>query len=128
MTAQPSGILALEQMEARRCAALVAGDAEALASLLTDDLVHIHLTGQVDDKAGYVGGVRGKYSFQGIERGPLTIRLYGDVAVMTGTLSQQLMVKATGTIHNVRAIATQTWLRRNGGWLQNTCHNSALPA
>lgn len=118
----------LEQAEERRCAALMAADHEALAAMLADDLVHIHLTGQVDGKSVYLNGVREKYLFRNITRGPLTIRLYGDFAVMTGPLSQQVEVKSTGAVLDVKAITTQTWLRAANGWLLNTCHNAALPA
>jgi hypothetical protein len=95
----------------RRCTALMADDAETLTALLADDLVHIHLTGAVDDKAGYLAGVREKYGFADLERGPLTIRLYGEVAVMIGTLSQTVRLKATGETRPVLAMTTQVWLR-----------------
>lgn len=118
----------LEQAEAARCAALVAGDVAAVEALLAADLVHIHLTGQVDDKPGYLSGLREKYVFRRVERGPLTIRVYGDLAVMTGTLSQRVEVRATGASLDVRAMTTQTWRREGARWLLNTCHNAALPA
>ena len=40
----------LRNAEEARCRALMAGDAALLADMVTDDLVHIHLTGKVDDK------------------------------------------------------------------------------
>lgn len=124
----PSDSADLEQAERRRCTALMADDAEALAAMLADDLVHVHLNGTVDSKAGYLAGVREKYGFADVERGPLTVRVYGDVAVMTGTLTQKVRLKATGEIVPIRAFTTQTWLRTGDGWLLNTCHNAALPA
>ena len=118
----------IKQAEERRCAVLMAGDHEALAAMLAEDLVHIHLTGQIDGKAAYLGGVREKYAFRDIARGPLNIRLYGDIAVMTGSLTQKVEVKSTGAVIDVKAVTTQTWLRAGDGWLLNTCHNAALPA
>ena len=41
----------LTAREAARRDALVASDLDALAELMTDDLVHVHTTGNVHDKA-----------------------------------------------------------------------------
>ncbi|MFC7400606.1 nuclear transport factor 2 family protein [Chelatococcus sp. GCM10030263] len=123
-----SSVSMLEEEERRRCAALMAGDAETLAAMLTDDLVHIHLTGKIDDKVGYLEGFRTKYLFRDVERGPLNIRIWGDCAVMVGTLTQKVVVKETGATHDIRAVTTQTWLRIGGRWLQSTCHNAPLTA
>lgn len=119
-------ILALEQAERERCAALMDGDTDALATMLTQDLVHIHLTGKIDDKAGYLAGVRGKYQFRNVERGPLNIRIWGDSAVMVGPLKQQIVVIENGAVHDIRAVTTQTWHRIDGRWQQGTCHNAPL--
>lgn len=114
--------------EDRRCAALRAGDAAALAALLSDDLVHIHLNGRVDDRAGYLAGFRDLYTFRAVRRGDLTIRIYGDTAVMTGPLVQSLSVRATGQRIDVTAITTQVWLRTPQGWVLTTCHNAPVAA
>ena len=119
---------ALRVQEKSRCAALMAGDADALDAMLTDDLVHIHLNGKADGKHAYLAGVRDAYRFHALSRGDLTIRVYGDFAVMTGTLSQQLEVLASGQMLDVRAMTTQTWLRQDGAWRLNTCHNAPLAA
>ena len=116
----------LQRQEEQRCAALMAGDVDALAGMLTDDLVHVHLNGQIEDKRTYLDGVRRKYRFRNIQRGPLTIRLYGDVAVMTGTLAQTIEVVATGEMIDVQAITTQVWSRVAGAFLLNTCHNARV--
>lgn len=124
----PNDSTDLEQAERRRCAALMTDDSDTLAAMLADDLVHVHLNGSVDGKAAYLAGVREKYGFADVERGPLNVRIYGDVGVITGTLTQKIRLKATGEIIPIRAFTTQTWLRSGDGWLLNTCHNAALPA
>ncbi len=116
----------IEALESRRCAALVAGDRAALADLVSDDLVHVHGTGAVDGKAGYLQGIGGKYQFHDVERGALNIRDYGDFAVVTGTLRQSFSEIATGQRFVVEGITTQTWMCVDGRWWQNTCHNSFL--
>lgn len=117
----------VQAAEARRCALLMAGDAEALAAMLADSLVHVHLNGRVDDKAGYMDGFKGKYRFHDVARGPLNIRIWGDSAVSVGPLSQRLEVLETGKIMDVKAITTQSWQRQaDGRWLLTTCHNAPL--
>lgn len=116
-------IIALEK---RRCAALTAGNIEAVRELMADDLVHIHGNGAMDDKAGYLKGVETKYVFHCIERGDLNIRVYGDVAVVVGPLEQTVSVRGVDKLNQIKAIATQTWVRSGTGWKQNTCHNAFL--
>lgn len=113
-------------LEAQRCAALAAGDRAALGRLVSEDLVHVHGTGQVDDKAGYLRGIGGKYVFHEVKRGPLKIRVYGAFAVVTGTLHQSFSEIATGTRYTVDGITTQTWIFIDEKWQQNTCHNNFL--
>ena len=123
---QADDLAALATREGERCAALMRGDADTLDAMLAADLVHIHLNGKADGRAAYLAGVRDAYTFRALTRGDLNIRCYGDFAVMTGTLSQQLEVRATGEIMHVHAMTTQTWLRRDGHWMLNTCHNAPL--
>ncbi|MEY8097191.1 nuclear transport factor 2 family protein [Falsihalocynthiibacter sp. S25ZX9] len=123
----PAGRTAeLEAREMLRCAALMAGDYNGLANLLTDDLVHIHLTGQVDTKEGYLSGFRDKYRFRNIERGPLRIRFFGNTAVMTGRLTQIIDVRDTEQVLDVTAMTTQVWNHDGTRWQLNTCHNAPL--
>jgi ketosteroid isomerase-like protein len=117
----------IRALEARRCAALVSRDIAALDALIGDDLVHIHGNGGVDDKAGYLGGIESKYDFHAVSRGDLTVRVYGDVAVVTGALSQTISVKGAPERHDIEAMTSQTWVRTAGRWRQTTCHNQFLP-
>jgi ketosteroid isomerase-like protein len=119
---------ALQQAEQKRCEALMAGDIDALAGMLSEDLVHIHLTGQVDGKAEYLAGVRDEYRFGNVQRGPLNIRVWGDTAIMVGLLNQQITVITSGVVRDIRAITTQSWHRIDGRWLQGTCHNAPVSA
>jgi len=112
----------IERLEKRRCDALTSGNVATLGALLTDDLVHIHGSGTVDDKAAYLKGVENKYKFHRIERGHLTIRVYGDVIVVNGPLDQTVSVSGIEKLNQIKAITTQTWVRSKDGWKQSTCH------
>lgn len=116
----------IEELEKRRVAALIAGDIEALGELLTEDLVHVHGTGQIDSKAAYLDGVKSKYRFLEIERGDLHVRVYGEVAVVVGSLAQTVNPVGTDKEIGVSAIVTQTWIRVDNDWKQSTCHTGFL--
>lgn len=116
----------IARLEEQRCTALTSGDVAALSALVSDDLVHIHGSGHIDGKEAYLRGVENKYTFHRIERGALNIRSYGDLAVVVGPLSQTVSVIGVDKRNEISAIVTQTWVRRDGGWKQNTCHMGFL--
>ncbi|WP_238364536.1 nuclear transport factor 2 family protein [Mesobacterium pallidum] len=122
-----ASVAELAAREAQRCAALLQARPDVLEAMLADDLVHIHLNGKTDDKPAYMDAMRHGYAFRDLTRGDLNIRCYGDFAVMTGPLSQTLEVLATGDILKFDAVTTQTWIRLDGVWLLNTCHNAPVP-
>jgi hypothetical protein len=97
-----------------------------LTSLLAEDLVHIHGNGHVDDKAAYLDGVANKYKWYRLERSALNIRIYGETAIVTGRLSQALSIKGNEKVNDIEGFLTQTWVRAEDGWKQNTHHVSVL--
>jgi len=112
--------------EAARIASLLTGDHDKLASLLADDLVHIHANGLRDSKASYLASVSEKLDFLQMKRPELQIRLSGDVAIVTGTLNQTLRIRDTGAVIEMQAVATQVWVKNSGAWQQNTFHATRL--
>lgn len=114
------------RLEECRARALVTSDWDGLAALIADDLVHIHATGLVEDKAAYLEGVRSKLEFLEVRRESLTVRSYGELAVATGILRQVIRIKATGAIAKVSTATTQTWVKRDSTWLQNTFQATRL--
>jgi hypothetical protein len=108
----------IERLENERCRALTCGDYESLGLLLSEDLVHIHATGIIEDKADYLASIATGLRFVRIERSSSKVRVYSDIAVMTGILEQTIRVLATNDIVEMRAAATQTWARSGTGWKQ----------
>jgi len=90
--------------------------------LMADDLVHIHGNGRIDRLAEYLDGVATKYVFHRIERGELDIRLYSNAAVVVGPLDQTVEIRGDDKRKEIKAIVSQTWVRKIDGWKQNTCH------
>ena len=116
----------IEQLEKKRCAALISGDADALGALMADDLVHVHGNGHIDGKAEYLTGFKEKYRFHEVERGDLNIRSYGDLVVVVGPLNQTVSVNGVDKLNKISAVVTQTWVRGDGAWKQSTCHMGFL--
>ncbi len=103
----------LLELEQRRCAAISTGDIEALQSLLSDDYVHVHMTAAVDDRAGHLRAVAKRP--RTTTRGDLRVRVYCDLAVLTGELTNQMPVPGQEP-RAVRAYCHQVAVRKGGAW------------
>jgi ketosteroid isomerase-like protein len=78
------------EVEERRQQALLDVDIPTLSDLYDDSLVHTHAPGLTHDKSQLLEHVAGRAPYKGATRGPLTIRLIGDVAIVTGRLTNRL--------------------------------------
>jgi hypothetical protein len=102
----------LLELERRRCAAISAGDIEALSALLSDDYVHVHMTAAVDDRAGHLQGVAKRP--RTTTRGEIQVRIYGELAVLTGELTNHMLVEHEA--RTIRAYCHQVAVQRDGMW------------
>jgi hypothetical protein len=112
--------------ERLRMAALLSGDAGALAHLLSDDLIHIHATGAVDDKPTFLHNIANVYKFEALERGDINIHKMGEMILLSGLVKQVVVVLQTGQRHVVEAIVSQLWRHENGAWRQCFFQSSRL--
>jgi len=108
-------IIALDE---ERRAAMIAEDFAALDRLLADDLVHVHAAGNADTKAQYLKMIADFCGFVAIERGPMTVRFYGDTAVLTGPMTHTVRIKPTGAVRIMMAFGTQVWAPEGDSWRQ----------
>jgi len=83
-----------------------------LDSLLSDDLTHTHITGVTQEKAAYLAHVQ--KNPRRVERRDLKVRIYGDVAVVTGP--QVNLLESDGRTTEVAIESLQVWTRRDGTW------------
>jgi hypothetical protein len=105
---------AVLEAEDRRRVALVAVDIPVLDALFADDLVHIHSTALVHNKAQLLRYIEERRAFIRIDRGPLAVRIAGDIAVMTGTLVNHM--RADGKEFTLRGMVTQVLRREGAAW------------
>lgn len=110
---------ALAGEQARR-AALLAGDGDALASLLSPELVYVHSTGARDRRDSYVEKIRsGALRYLNLDFEDLQAVSAGEgVVVLTGRM--QATVRRDGQDRAVRSLYLAVWVRRddaNGWWM-----------
>jgi ketosteroid isomerase-like protein len=108
-------IIALDE---QRRAAMIAEDFASLDRLLADDLVHVHAGGNADSKQQYFRLIEDVCAFVAIGRGPMTVRFYGDTAILTGPMTHTVRIKPTGAIRTMDAFGTQVWAPHGNSWRQ----------
>jgi len=104
----------LRALEGRRLRALRAGDAAGLQQLLADDYVHVHGNGLVQDRAAFIAGVLRRP--RETMRGDLQVRIYGDLAVITGEQSNTFAGSDGAAPTRMSYFATQVAHREADGW------------
>ena len=104
------------EAEQRRQAALVAVDLSALDKLFADDLMHIHSTGLVHNKAELMRHIEHRRGFIGIERGPLDIRIEGNMALMAGPIINRMRAPEGDGEILLEGFVTQILRHTAEGW------------
>lgn len=103
------------ETEQRRQAALISVDLDALDALFDDDLLHIHSTGLVHSKSELLQHIGRRRAFISVERGPLQVRLDGNIAVMTGRqVSRMRSTKGDEVLMD--GFVTQVLRKSDAGW------------
>ena len=119
-----SEVLAAEKA---RCEAVMKADIAVLAELVEDDLVHVHVSALANDRNAYLEGVRSRTEYKSVTRDELKVRIYGDIAVVTGLLVNIHRLQADGGDWlRTKAFVTQVWRKRRGSWRQVTFQATLL--
>jgi hypothetical protein len=112
----PDDINAILNVENRRRVALVSVDLDELDRLFAEDLIHVHSTGLVHTKFELLRHIEKKRAFLAIDRGELQVRLAGDVAVVTGTMTNRMRAKDGNGEILLHGFVTQVLRRFELGW------------
>ncbi len=102
-------------VERQRFAAQVSKDYAALDKLLANDLHYTHSSGATDTKTSYIQSIRdGKSKYDAIDVQELTVRLYGNTAIINGVC----LIKAmnNGETINTRLRYTDAYVRKGNQW------------
>jgi hypothetical protein len=113
--AEDSAAAVLLKLEQERCKAISEQNFSRLSDLLAEDLVHVHTSGAAQDKATYLNGLKGRprTTYRGKD---LKVRVYGNVAVMTGAQFNQ----SPGNNPAQEMFVTQVWVRAADTWKQSS--------
>jgi hypothetical protein len=101
--------------EERRCAAIAAEDWAALDEIVADDFRYTHSVGKTEDKAAWIAGV--KQRRRAVEHEGLSVRGYGDVALLSGSSVYRYAEPFRGDSHYGSVLdVLQVWVRSPAGW------------
>jgi ketosteroid isomerase-like protein len=101
--------------ESQRFRAQVEKDVATLNALLADDVSYTHSTGTRQTKAEYIKDiVSGNMVYKAIEPSNQKVRVYGNTAVITGTV--KVSVSVAGTERAVALLYTDVHVKRGGRW------------
>ena len=94
--------------------------------LLADDYVYIHSNGTVTNRDEEIGQTMASdVKWTASKLSNLKIRVYGDAAVVTGTLTHT--GSARGYVGGARLV-THLWVKRNGRWQTVGGQSTIVPA
>ncbi|HEY1327447.1 MAG TPA: nuclear transport factor 2 family protein [Casimicrobiaceae bacterium] len=116
----------LRNLERELNQAIATRDAQRVSDLLSDDWLLVTGTGKVKTKQEILAEiVRPDLEFQDNETRDVMVRIWGDTAVLTGTLHQRYRLR--GQQQEVTLRYTDTWTRSGESWRQVSGHASRLP-
>lgn len=116
----------IEAAEDARYRAMTANDLDALGALLGDDLLYTHSSAVTDTKAAYLESLRsGKVRYLAARRDGVTIRAYGDTAVVHGRA--QVDAEINGERRALDNMFVNVWVRRPAGWQMVHWASTAIP-
>ncbi|MBM3395344.1 MAG: nuclear transport factor 2 family protein [Betaproteobacteria bacterium] len=102
-----------QQAEDARYAAQMNDDFAAMETMFANDLVYIHSSAVVDNKAMYIDSMRsGNVKYKVMRRSDVTVRTFGCIATLTGLGNFDVNVKGKDLAVELRF--TSSWIKRDG--------------
>ncbi|MBA3678304.1 MAG: nuclear transport factor 2 family protein [Sphingosinicella sp.] len=118
--------LQLLRIEQRWNDAVVARNAPELDRILADDFLLIWVNGAISTKAELIAAAVGrKAEIEPFRTEDVLVRVYGNVAVLTGRFRQTARLGARSEINSFRY--TDVYRRSKRGWQAVSAHASLLP-
>ncbi len=107
--------------------AYLKGDTSFFEKCYADDAKIIHGDGKMTTKAQEIEGFKsGTLKYESIDMRELTIRAFGDTAVVYGLVSGKGMINGKPFSSDFRK--TWVWAKQNGNWKLETYHITRIPA
>jgi len=117
---------AVKEAEIARFAAIEKSDADATSKLLADDLEYCHSNGLCENKATYLEMMTsGKRKYVGFAPTVAGVRLFGDVAIVSGTA--KVNVVTDGKPQEFSIGYTDVYVWRDKRWQMTSWRSTRFP-
>ena len=117
---------AIEAADDQRYQAMFKLDYAAMETVFGDDLAYTHSSSVTDSKASYIAAMKsGKYRYKTAQREAVTVRGYGDLALMHGRVT--IEVDVDGAPRTLRNCFINAWAHRNGVWQMVHWQSTPIP-
>ena len=114
------------QADDRRFEAMRKEDWPALDAALADDLTYVHSTARLETKAEHVGNLRaGKPHYRGIAPRDRTVRVNGNVGIVTGVSEMHVERDGKDNRFTVRYLAV--YAKTNAQWRMIAWQSTRVP-
>lgn len=116
----------VELVERRRFSAMIAQDLEALEPMLAEELNYGHSNGEVETKPQFLETIRtGRIRYEALDVKKLDVRLYDDIALVTGSVACKAQVGGQPLAIDLRY--TDAYVRRDGRWQLIAWQSTRVP-
>ena len=111
----------------RRYQAMTTQNWAALEPLVHDDLVYTHSSGLADTRASWLDSMKsGKTKYKSAKCAERKVRLYGDVALVTGKAAFEAEVN--GQARSLKLVFLEAWTKTPQGWKFVAWQSTPQPA
>ena len=126
LAAQDSKIVqAIRTLDEQRIVALTQPDFSTLERMMSDDFTYTHSTGQVQTKAELLADFKsGKRVFKSLKQEDVQVRIYGNVAIVTGRCT--LLGVNAGKDFELPMRFIEVYSNSNGSWQWVTWQSTRL--
>ena len=103
------------EVQTARFTAMIEADIAELENVLSDDLTYTHTGGQTETKEDFLSTLRSQtLKYDTIQPKDVQIRLYGDVAVVTGL--SDMLVTGVDQVYSFTIRFIEVYRRTDGSW------------
>lgn len=122
-----SDIDAIAELEERRRKAMLGADVALLDEMFVDDLSYTHSNAVMERKALYLERLAAKhYDYRELNFLDQDIRITGDAALITGTMTGEVVI--AGQLRKLNSRTTVVWIRQGRRWRMLTFQSTPIPA
>ena len=117
----------VRKAEEARIAATLKGDVAALSALFADGMTYVHSSAKLETRQEFLDLIKtGFYQYKSIAPREVTVRFYGQTAILAGLAD--IEVVSGGTPASPKLRFTEVWVKGPHGWQLAAWHSTRLPA